>query len=91
MAVPPPAPKITTISEVPEEEKKVTGIPTPLLSRPVRMATDDATVVTMGTSGSSSTADSTAAASASSAAADGAPVKKRGAYIPPHLRNKMAK
>jgi len=92
-AVPTPAPKITTISEEkePEEEKKVTGIPIALLSKPVRMATDDATVATVGTSGSSSTAAGNGATSALSAAADEAPVKKRSTYVPPHLRKKMAK
>mmetsp|Transcript_2527 Transcript_2527/g.2789 ORF Transcript_2527/g.2789 Transcript_2527/m.2789 type:complete len:834 (+) Transcript_2527:276-2777(+) len=92
-AVVPVVPKITTIrEEQPVEEKKVIGIPTALLSKPVRMATDDATVATVGTSGSSSTtATGTTATSAVSTATDGAPVKKRSTYVPPHLRKKMAK
>jgi energy-coupling factor transporter ATP-binding protein EcfA2 len=88
------APAITTISEEIEEKPKVTvpSSPHPLSSILKPLASDDATVATMETSGSSSTAGngtgiaSTITTSEPSAAA--APAKKK--YIPIHLRRKMA-
>merc|ERR1712166_599376 len=88
------APAITTISEEIEEKPKVT-VPssTPPLSSILKpLASDDATVTTMETSGSSSTAgNSTGIASPitpSEPSTAAAPAKKK--YIPIHLRRKMA-
>lgn len=74
------AAKITTISEepLPAEPKQVSSVPPP--TKKPSSTDDNATVTTVGTSGSSSIVS-------------GAPIAakpKKGSYVPPHLRKKMA-